>query len=408
MARPSLLVRAETTPIQDELQAYLLDSDPDLRAAALRNPRLAEDTLVPALARCPGPGLLEQVYGQARWYFREPLRAAIHGSPQCPLALARKIAHSRDLVALLERGAQGSRDLRRAVCLFTQLDESEYQYLTFWAKRSAPGMLRVIKTFFDRLQGRRGAPAGAGPWGSLEDVASQAALPEHPAAALKNGGPRLFAMALDHPRLGVRDLLAVIPGLDGPRVELLARHRGWTADPVVREALLHNPCLGEPAALDLLRDPLPLRALLDLLRDPRLPHLEVKGQALALLTAAYRNLTVPQRVQALRASGGELLGHLGQEVLDDQATLDALVADRQADPGTLLRLARNPWVPRELLEQIAAHPVVMAHPSIMAEVVLNPRTPRHLASRLWGLLSSSEQQRLLASPHLPEPLRRLG
>ncbi len=50
----------------------------------------------------------------------------------------------------------------------------------------------------------------------------------------------------------------------------------------------------------------------------------------------------------------------------------------------------------------------MAHPAIMQELLLNPKTPREAAIRIWGLLSESEQQQLLRSPHLPTPLRHLS
>jgi len=50
----------------------------------------------------------------------------------------------------------------------------------------------------------------------------------------------------------------------------------------------------------------------------------------------------------------------------------------------------------------------MAHSAIMQELLLNPKTPREAASRIWGLLSETEQQYLLRSPHLPGALRRQG
>jgi hypothetical protein len=50
----------------------------------------------------------------------------------------------------------------------------------------------------------------------------------------------------------------------------------------------------------------------------------------------------------------------------------------------------------------------MAHPAVMSELLLNPKTPRQASSRIWGLLSESEQQHLLRSPHLPAPLRLLN
>ena len=119
-------------------------------------------------------------------------------------------------------------------------------------------------------------------------------------------------------------------------------------------------------------------------------------------------MSVPQRILALRASGGELLRHLPRRSWTTPETLHLLVADRQVDPGILLRLARNKQTPREILELIAAHPVLMAHPAVMSELLLNPKTPRQASSRIWGLLSESEQQHLLRSPHLPAPLRHMN
>jgi hypothetical protein len=412
-----LLARAEATPILADLQGFLLDPDPDLRAAALRNPALSEEVLLPAFPQCAVTDLFEEAYAEARWYFRDPVREAIYGSPHCPEALAKKVIISRELVALLERDSQGGRTLHRVVSLFTQLDESEYQYLTLWAKRRAPNMLRVIKIFFDRLQRRRTSQASGGQgqsegrWVSLKErvfMANRATQPDQIIAALRDADPKVFSVVLENPGLTAQELIAVIPGLDGLQAEKVAGHRLWSAVPAVGEALVHNVHLAEATALRLLQGLTLPRILLDILRDQRLPHLEVKRQALEKLRNAYQAMAVPQRILALRSSGGELLRHLTQEILNDDETLHLLVSDRQVDPGILLRLARNKQAPREILEIIASHPVLMAHPAVMSELLLNPKTPRQAASRIWGLLSESEQQHLLRSPHLPAPLRHLG
>jgi hypothetical protein len=60
------------------------------------------------------------------------------------------------------------------------------------------------------------------------------------------------------------------------------------------------------------------------------------------------------------------------------------------------------------LEQIASHPVLLAHTAIMSELLLNPKTPREASVRIWSLLSEPEQQQLLHSPHLPAALRALA
>ena len=413
-----LLARAEATSVQADLQACLMDPDPDVRAAALRNPVLSEEVLLPVFPQCPEPQLFEETYGEARWYFREPVREAVYASPCCPEGLARKVYLSRELVALLELGLRDAGHLHRMVCLFTQLDESEYQYLTLWSKRKSPNMLRVIKIFFDRMQRRQSSQASGGSsnpaegrWVSLKErvfMAQQATQPEQIIAALRDADAKVFNVALENPGLTAQALLAVIPGLDGPQAEKVAAHRTWGAVPQVRAALVHNVHLGEATALRLLQSLAVDRTLLDILRDQRLPHLEVKRRALAMLRDRYLAMPVPQRILALRASGGELLRHLDQEILEDPETLRLLISDRQVDPGILLRLARNKQVPRDILELIAGHPVLMAHPAVMSELLLNPKTPRQAASRIWGLLSDSEQQHLLRSPHLPAPLRQLA
>jgi hypothetical protein len=418
IAKPDLMQRAESSPVLADLQGFLLDPDPDVRAAALRNPALSEEILLPAIALSGAPEFLEETYAEARWYFREPLREAIYESACCPPGLARKMVASKELVAQLEQGSPKGRDVHRVACLFSQLDESEYQYLTWWAKRKAPNMLRVIKVFFDRLQRRRAGHGGGvasaqseGRWLSIKErvfMANRATQPDQIRVALQDSDANVFNMVLENRGLTASDLIAVIPSLDGPQAERVAEHRVWKELPGVREALIHNVHLSERTCLRLLQGLAQPRALLDILRDQRLRHLEVKRAALDMLRAAYQNMAVPQRILTLRSSGGELIRHLGQEILEDAETLHQLVADRQVDPGILLRLARNKQTPREILEQIAGHPVLMAHPSVMSELLLNPKTPRHAASRIWGLLSETEQQHLLRSPHLPAPLRTLA
>ena len=226
-------------------------------------------------------------------------------------------------------------------------------------------------------------------------MANQATQPDQLIAALRDANPEVFNVVLENPGLKAQELIAVIPSLDGIQAEKVARHRTWKTFPRVCEALVHNVHLGATTSLALLRGLKLPRILLDILRDQRIPHLEVKQKALDMLREAYREMPVPQRILALRASGGELLRHLPQEILNDQETLHQLVADRQVDPGIILEL-------------IAGHPVLMAHPAVMSELLLYPKTPRQASSRIWGLLSESEQQHLLRSPHLPAPLRHMN
>jgi hypothetical protein len=418
LSREEQVSRAATTHDPVELAQYLLDGEAEIRLAAMGNPILSEEILLEALAQCLTPDLFEEVYLEARWYFREPVRQAIYHAPGCPVPLVQKIRTAWDLVEVLEESLDGQVAFRRIAALFTQLSESEYQYVTLWAKRRAPGLLRVVKIFYDRLQRSRTTQSSGlssrpadGRWASLEErvfTANQATQPEQLIASLRDPDPQVFAVVLENPGLTPRELLAAIPGFDRTRAEALAGHRSWGEHPAVQEALLHNPSLTASTALALLQGLDTPRALLDLLRDGRIPHMDLKERAMEKLRHIYLGRDVQQRVLMVKSSGGELIRHLVQDVLRDEAMLGLLLADRQLDPSILLRLARNKQTPRATLQQIGTHPILMAHPAIMSELLLNPKTPRESAIRIWGLLSDSEQQQLLRSPHLPATLRYLG
>lgn len=412
------IARAGSTHGLEELQGFLQMPEGEIRQAALHNPMVSEELVSSVLRQCEIPDLFDDVYGEARWYFRESIREAIHDAPLVPLTLARKLRVSRDLLRLLERGARGHQGIRRVTSLFTQLDETEYQFVTLWAKKNAPNMLRVVKIFYDRLLRQRATQSSGlsshpaeGRWASLEErvfLANQSTQPDQLIAALRDPDPKVFEVVLENPGLTPRELMAAIPALDQARVEKLAVHHIWGDSPEVQETLLHSVHLSKTTAMRLITEIVNPRALLDVLRDPRIPHLEMKQQALECLRAQYLSMSTQQRIVALRSSGGELIRHLPQEVLKDEETLHQLVSDRQLDPSILLRLARNKQTPRAILERIAAHPILMAHSPIMSELLLNPKTPRESSIRIWGLLSESEQQQMLRSPHLPATLRYIS
>ncbi|WP_243317966.1 hypothetical protein [Geothrix paludis] len=412
------LTRAQQTAQPDELVGFLVDPDADLRLAALQNPLISEELLLRALGQSAVPELFEEVYAEARWYFREPVREGIQEAPGCPAGLSRRLALSRLLVTTLERGASKPASLRRIVSLFSQLEEGEYQFVTYWAKRQSPHLLRVVKYFYDRLIRQRSGLSTAlpergedGRWASLEErvfLATQATQEDQLIQVLKDPDPQVFRLSLDNPALTPRMLASTLPTLDRDRAEQVAAHAKWQEDPLVAETLVHHPHLTEATALRLLANLPGLKPAIEILRDPRLQHLEVKRRALETLRTLYLAMDVSDRITALRTSGGELMRHLPQEVLQDEETLRRMVSDRQLDPGILLRLARNKLTPRAVLEQIAGHPVLMAHAAIMSELLLNPKTPREASARIWGLLSEAEQQQLLRSPHLPVTLRTLG
>jgi hypothetical protein len=416
--RQNRLERAGHTAQLDELLADLLDADGEVRQAALQNPLVSEDLLRQALALSTESELFEEVYAEARWYFREPIRQAFAEAPGCSADLSRRVGLSRALLTALENGASNRQALRRIVSLFTQLGESEYQFITYWSKRQYPHLLRVVKYFYDRLQRQHSGLSSAlpergeeGRWASLEErvfLATQATQEEQLSQVLKDPDPQVFRLALENPAMMSRILAAAVSSLDQDRVEIIARHGDWSEDQMVVEALIHNPHLSEASALRLLGLLTGLKPTLEILRDTRMPHLEVKRRVLETLRKLYQAMDVTDRIAALRTSGGELMRHLPQEVLQDEETLRLMVSDRQLDPSILLRLARNKLTPRNVLEQIAGHPVLMAHAAIMSELLLNPKTPREAAARIWGLLSETEQHQLLRSPHLPAVLRSLG
>ncbi|HEY3271799.1 MAG TPA: hypothetical protein VGJ89_11355 [Geothrix sp.] len=416
--REDRLARAQQTAQPDELLGFLLEADADVRMAALQNPLISEDLVRRALAQSAVPEFFEEVYAEARWYFREPVRESIQEAPACPAELSRRLALASRLVAALERGEPNPASLRRIVSLFIQLEEGEYQFVTYWAKRQSPHLLRVVKYFYDRLLRQRSGLSSTlperseeGRWASMEErvfLATQATQEDQLIQVLKDPDPQVFRLALENPALTPRMLASTLPTLDRGRAEQVASHTAWQEDPLVAETLIHHPHLTEATALLLLANLPGLKPAIEILRDPRLQHLEVKRRALETLRTLYLGMDVSERITALRASGGELMRHLPQEVLQDEETLRRMVSDRQLDPGILLRLARNKLTPRAVLEQIASHPVLMAHAAIMSELLLNPKTPREASARIWGLLSEAEQQQLLRSPHLPATLRTLG
>jgi len=416
--RADRLLRARQTAQPEELLGFLVDADLEFRQAALQNPLVSEDLICRAIGLCEDTAFFEEVYAEARWYFREPVRESLQESPGCPPDLSRRVGLSQQLVAALEQGASGRPALRRIVSLFTQLEEGEYQFVTYWAKRQSPQLLRVVKYFYDRLQRQRSGLASAlpergeeGRWATLEErvfLATQATQEEQISQVLKDPDDQVFRLALENPALTPRLLASTVPAFDKARAEAVAGHASWSEDPMVAEALVHHPLLAEATALRLLAHLPGMKPVIEVLRDPRVLHLEVKRRALETLRSLYQAMDVPDRITALRTSGGELMRHLPQEVLQDEETLRRMVTDRQLDPGILLRLARNKLTPRAVLEQIAAHPVLMAHAAIMAELLLNPKTPRDASVRIWGLLSEAEQQQLLRSPHLPSTLRAMA
>lgn len=414
----AMLERAATTHQPDELCEFLIHSELEIQSAALRNPQITEEILALSLPKGRNPEFFDEVYHEARWYFREPVRRAIQESPASSQALSRRIALGEQLLAHLIRGTTDPRSLRRIVSLFTQLEEGEYQFITYWAKHHAPHLLRVVKFFYDRLQRRRSSLASGlpsqpdqGRWASLEErvfTANQATAPDQLVASLLDPDPSVFAIVLENPGLMPREILSAIPRLDGTRLQRLASHRSWGENGAIREALLHNPQIPEIIALRLLEGLTSPRVLLDLLRNARIPHMELKRRAQETLRASYLAMDIQGRILALRSTGGELIRYLPLEVLKDEETLRQLVSDRQLDPSLLLRLTRNKQTPRSVLELISTHPTLMAHPPIMSELLLNPKTPREAAVRVWGLLSESEQEELRASPHLPATLRHLA
>jgi len=75
---------AESTLVLGDLQQFLTDEEAEVRAAALKNPGLSEELLLAALPGCANRGLFEEIYQEARWYFRDPIREALSAAPWCP------------------------------------------------------------------------------------------------------------------------------------------------------------------------------------------------------------------------------------------------------------------------------------------------------------------------------------
>ncbi len=387
----ALAARARAAASSDEVAELLLEGDASVRAAAMENPLANEELLARTLPFSEHPAFFEEVYQEARWYFRDAIRLAMLDAPACPEALTLKLSRSFALIQTLASAPKEASGLRRIASLFAQLEESEFQYVTYWCKRQAPQLLRVVKYYYDRLQRRQSSLQGAlpqraseGRWASLEErvfAATQATATDQLVQVLLDSDPHVVRLALENPSLTPKVLVSTIPSLSKEAAETVAAHRGWGEEPAVMESLLLNGQIGEATALRALERVTGFRPLLELLRNPRMPHLEVKRRAQLALKALYGDMDEEARIQALRASGGKVWRHL-PELLQDENTLRRLISDRQLDPSLLLRLARNKLTPRSVLELIAGHPILLAHSAVMSELLLNPKTPREAAERV--------------------------
>jgi hypothetical protein len=213
---------------------------------------------------------------------------------------------------------------------------------------------------------------------------------------------------LDNPAMNDR-LAALIARRANQRVAgEIYRRRALFMRPLVRAALLECPHAPSGALLEAVNSIGDLGELLKLLRSPRVKFLEVKSKARARLAMRFKALGMGEKLAAIRRSGGALLRELWTDFFRDEQLVLQCIQGGHADASIVLEIARSRIAPRRALEAIAASAAWTANYQICLELVLNPKTPRHVVARLIPKLSPADRRMVKSNASLPDSIRRMA
>ena len=74
----------------------------------------------------------------------------------------------------------------------------------------------------------------------------------------------------------------------------------------------------------------------------------------------------------------------------------------------MLEIARSKIAPRKALEAIGNTPQYVANYDVLLQVVLNPKTPRQIVTKLIRRLNPADRKMVKSNPSLPESIRRMA
>lgn len=213
---------------------------------------------------------------------------------------------------------------------------------------------------------------------------------------------------LDNPALGDRQAATIARRATARVAEAIYRHRRIFMRPLVREALLECPSAPSSALLEVVNSISDLIQLLKLIKSPKIKFMEVKAKARSRLAMMFKSLGMSEKISAIRRAGSSLLKELWTDFFRDEALVAQCVAEKSLDPSIILEIARSKIAPRRALELIAANASYVANYQICLELVMNPKTPRQVVTKLLPKLNANDRKMIKNNPALPEAIRRFA
>ena len=96
---------------------------------------------------------------------------------------------------------------------------------------------------------------------------------------------------------------------------------------------------------------------------------------------------------------------LWTEFFRDEALVLRCLQEKQVDTGIVLEIARSKIAPRRALELIGKSAAWTANYQVCLELVLNPKTPRQIVTRLINKLNPADRKMVKNNPSLPDSIR---
>lgn len=178
--------------------------------------------------------------------------------------------------------------------------------------------------------------------------------------------------------------------------------------PLVQAALLECPNAPSAALLEIVNSVSDLPRLLRMLKSPKIRYLEVKAKARARMAMIFRSMGVGEKMAALRRAGRGIIKELWTDFFRDEQLVLRCIREKQVDGGTILEIARSKIAPRKALEAIGTSPQWTANYQVCLELVLNPKTPRQVVTRLMRKLKPADRKMVKSNMALPDSIRRMA
>jgi len=221
--------------------------------------------------------------------------------------------------------------------------------------------------------------------------------------ALPRAGPAELARALDHPALGVPEMILLLRNTRTAS-EVLARVAAdarWLRHGRVRRLLAAHPNVSPATAGEVLRHLL-WNELLEVGAHPR-AHPYVRRRAEEMLRARVDELSPGERVSLARRAPRGILSVLIDT--DDARVLDSALGNGRLVEADALRIASTRRSPSAVLGRLAVHPRWGARLAVRLALLRNSATPVPAALRLVSELGRRELTRVARDATIPRIVR---